>query len=121
LIEKKISFQKIKGPEAVRYAFDDELSQLFYDTITYLTCEDDDGVPANGIEYYRYRAIEFLVKESDRKQYGDVGSISLRLAAIMKTLLVKRLESSFFAFKQSLKRFQKATGNMIEWMENDQG
>jgi len=120
LIEQKISFPKIKGPEAVRYAFDDELSQLFYDTITYLTCEDDDGATANGIEYYRYRAIEFLVKESDHKQYGDVGSISLRLAAIMKTLLVKRLESSFFAFKQSLKRFQKATGNMIEWMENDQ-
>ncbi|MFH1004600.1 MAG: helicase-related protein [Bacteroidota bacterium] len=120
LKEQKISFPKIKGPEAVRYEFDNKLSKLFSDTISYLTCKDDDGAPANGIEYYRYRAIEFLVKESDRKIYGNVGLISLRLAAIMKTLLVKRLESSFFAFKQSLKRFQKATANMIKWMENDQ-
>lgn len=120
LEEQGIEFPKIKGPTAVRYAFDDELSQLFYDTITYLTCMDDDDKPVAGIEYYRYRAIEFLTKEEHRKLYGDVGSISSRLAAIMKTLLVKRLESSFFAFKQSLGRFQKATRNMIEWFENNQ-
>lgn len=120
LKDQGIEFPKIKGPTAVKYVFNDELSKLFYDTITYLTCRDDDENPTAGIEYYRYRAIEFLAKEEHRKPYGDVGAISTRLAAIMKTLLVKRLESSFFAFKQSLGRFQKATSNMIDWMENDQ-
>ena len=37
----------------------------------------------------------------------------------MKTLLVKRLESSFFAFTQSIGRFQKAIDNMINMFEND--
>lgn len=37
----------------------------------------------------------------------------------MRTLMVKRLESSFFAFKQSLKRLEKATDNMINMFEKD--
>ena len=37
----------------------------------------------------------------------------------MKTLLVKRLESSFFAFTQSLSRFQKAIDNMIGMFEEN--
>ena len=37
----------------------------------------------------------------------------------MKTLLVKRLESSFYAFKKSLNRFRIANERMIEMFEND--
>ena len=119
LKEQNISFPKIKGPVAVKYLFDDKLSKLFFDTITYLTCTDEDEQPTAGIEYYRYRAIEYLAKKSDKKIYDNAGSISERLTAIMKTLLVKRLESSFHAFRQSLKRFQKANDNMIGWFESD--
>jgi superfamily II DNA/RNA helicase len=80
---------------------------------------DEYGNETDGLGYYRYRAIEFLVNEEDKKIYGNVKSISGRLSAIMKTLLVKRLESSFFAFTQSLQRFQRAIDNMIEMFEND--
>ncbi|HRS41831.1 MAG TPA: helicase-related protein, partial [Dysgonamonadaceae bacterium] len=72
-----------------------------------------------GLGYYRYRAIEFLTKEEDKKMYGNVESISGRLSAIMKTLLVKRLESSFYAFTQSLSRFQKAIDNMLMMFEEN--
>ena len=119
LKNQKINFPKIKGPEEVHYKFDDTLSQLFFDTIVYLTGIDENNNLVDCIQYYRYRAIEFLVKAEDKKLYGDVGSISDRLTAIMKTLLIKRLESSFFAFKQSLIRFQKATQNMIDWFADD--
>ena len=37
----------------------------------------------------------------------------------MKTLLVKRLESSFYAFTQSLSRFQKAIENMLSMFNNN--
>jgi superfamily II DNA/RNA helicase len=37
----------------------------------------------------------------------------------MKTLLVKRLESSFYAFTQSLSRFQKAIDNMLAMFEDN--
>lgn len=39
--------------------------------------------------------------------------ISTQLAKIMKTLLVKRIDSSFYAFKQSLLRFTDATKAMV--------
>lgn len=116
---QKIAFPSVKGPEEVRYSFDDELSQLFYDTVTYLTGLDENENIVEGIEYYRYRAIEFLRKDEHKDLYGDVSSIAARLAGIIKTLMVKRLESSFFAFKKSLSRFKRATDNMIEWCDED--
>ena len=116
---QKIAFPSVKGPEEVRYAFDDELSQLFYDTVTYLTGLDENENIVEGIEYYRYRAIEFLRKDEHKDLYGDVTSIAARLAGIIKTLMAKRLESSFFAFKKSLSRFKRATDNMIEWCDED--
>lgn len=111
--EQGIKFPVINPPNAVMYEFDDRLSQLFDHTVTYLTGFDEYGNESDGLNYYRYRAIEYL-KPEFQEQYGDVASISGRLSAIMKTLLVKRLESSFYAFKTSLSRFQKNTQNMID-------
>ncbi|MCV9388071.1 helicase-related protein [Reichenbachiella ulvae] len=116
--EQGIVFPNINPPNPVYYEFDDELSKLFDLTVTYITSLDEKGREAPGLDYYRYRAIEFLLPEHQAK-YGDVKSISGRLAAIMKTLLVKRLESSFHAFKMSLYRFQKNTQHMIDMFEND--
>lgn len=108
-----IKFPKVGDPVPLFYELDDKLSELFFDTVSLITSLDEEGNSIAGLGYYRYRAIEFLVKEEDKKIYGNVESISVRLSAIMKTLLIKRLESSFFAFTQSLSRFQKAIENMI--------
>ncbi len=118
-LEKQgIKFPKVGDPIALYYELDGKLSELFFDTVSLITNLDEEGNEIDGLGYYRYRAIEFLVNEEDRKIYGKVESISSRLSAIMKTLLVKRLESSFYAFTQSLSRFQKAIDNMLE-MFND--
>ncbi len=114
-----IKFPKVGDPIALNYELDENLSVLFFDTVSLITNLDENGKKTDGLGYYRYRAIEFLSKEEDRKIYGNVESISSRLSAIMKTLLVKRLESSFFAFTQSLSRFQKAIDNMITMFSED--
>jgi len=114
-----IVFPKINPPNEVRYEFDDQLSQLFDFTISMITSMDENRSPTDGFGFYRYRAIEFLIEEEDRKRYGDVMSISNRLAAIMKTLLVKRLESSFYAFGKSLNRLNQNTQHMINMFEED--
>lgn len=114
-----IIFPKINPPNEVRYEFDDQLSQLFDFTISMITSMDENRNPTDGFEFYRYRAIEFLIDEEDRKRYGDVMSISNRLAAIMKTLLVKRLESSFYAFGKSINRLNQNTQHMINMFEED--
>lgn len=117
--QQGITFPKINPPNSVNYEFNEKLSILFDKTITLLTSLDENGKEVNGIQYYRYRAIEFLINEEDRKRYGDVESISGRLSAIMKTLLVKRLESSFFAFKKSLGRLLKNTDHMINMFDEN--
>ncbi|GIV43104.1 MAG: hypothetical protein KatS3mg035_0227 [Bacteroidia bacterium] len=101
------------------YELDDKLANLFYETVSLITGLDEYGNETVGLGYYRYRAIEFLVNEEDKKIYGNVQSISTLLSAIMKTLLVKRLESSFFAFTQSIHRLQRAIDNMIDMFQND--
>jgi Superfamily II DNA and RNA helicases len=114
-----IKFPKMGDPIPLFYELDQNLSTLFFDTVSLITGVDEYGNSTDGLGYYRYRAIEHLINKSDRDIYGNVQSISTRLATIMQTLLVKRLESSFFAFTQSISRLQTAIDNMIKMFEND--
>jgi ferritin len=57
--------------------------------------------------------------EIQNKYYENAETVSKSLAFIMKTQLIKRLESSFYAFKKSLGNFQTATDRMIEMFENN--
>ncbi|SHG02660.1 PLD-like domain-containing protein [Mariniphaga anaerophila] len=114
-----IKFPNVGDPIPLYYELDGKLSGLFFDTVSLITNLDEEGNKVDGLGYYRYRAIEFLTKEEDKKMYGNVESISGRLSGIMKTLLVKRLESSFYAFTQSLSRFQKAIDNMIGMFDDN--
>nr|WKN35045.1 helicase-related protein [Tunicatimonas sp. TK19036] len=114
-----IIFPKVDDPISLYYNLNENLSNLFLDTVSMLTGIDEHGNEVEGLGYYRYRAIEYLSDEKDRKIYGNVGLIANRLSAIMRTLLVKRLESSFYAFKRSLDRLQRAVNNMISMFDRD--
>jgi len=111
LAEQGIVFPEIAPPRAKLYELDPKLSKLFARTIIYLTEQ---------IHYFRYQAIRFLNKENqDSAGYTQAELVSRSLAGIMKTLMVKRLESSFHAFKISLNNLKTSTGRMIEMYENN--
>jgi len=112
LDEQGIKFPKVEPPKKVEYVLDEKLNLLFHKTVFYLTDEDK-------LTYSRYQAIAGLKQEIQDKYYENAETISKSLAFIMKTQLVKRLESSFYAFKKSLSNFQKATDRMIDMFEND--
>jgi ERCC4-related helicase/HKD family nuclease len=112
LVEQGIKFPKVEPPQKVEYVLDEKLNLLFHKTVFYLTDEDK-------LTYARYQAIAGLKEEIQDKYYENAETISKSLAFIMKTQLVKRLESSFYAFKKSLSNFQKATDRMIDMFEND--
>jgi len=101
---QNIHFPKIMPPNDLTYQLGNELSELFYNTLTSLT-ED--------IHYARYRAVEFL-KEEKRKGSTSPNNIGTNLAGIYRVFMVKRLESSFFAFRSSLNTFIRITKNMID-------
>jgi superfamily II DNA/RNA helicase len=111
LIEQDIRFPDIQKPEPIYYKLDDELDTL-YDKTMYLLSHKN-----KGIQYFRYQAIKFL-KEEKKAKYKNADVASEALAKLMKTLLVKRIDSSFYAFKKSLNRFAEATGAMIKMFDN---
>lgn len=112
LKEQGIIFPKVDKPKKIFYQLDVELEELYDKTIHYLSH------PTEGLTYYRYQAIKYL-KPDKKLKYQKADLISTQLAFIMKTLLVKRIDSSFHAFKQSLIRFYNATNAMVTMFEND--
>ncbi len=111
LEKQDIKFPKVKQPKKILYVLEPYLEDLYDKTIHVL------GHETQGLKYNRYRAIGFL-KPHKKNKYKQADMISAQLAKIMKTLLVKRIDSSFFAFKQSLFRFTKATEAMVTMFEN---
>lgn len=105
-----IEFPEIAPPKPKFYSLNAKLSKLFYHTVFYLTDTDK-------INYYRYQAIAYLKPELRESQYEQAILVSQSLAGIMKTLMIKRLESSFIAFKISLQNLSTTTGRMIEMFE----
>lgn len=105
LEEQGIRFPEIDDPKAVEYEMDDELQILFFNTIEHLVTH---------ISYYRYQAIAYLKEEEQEKYYTQAETISRALAQIIMTQMVKRLESSFYAFKISLDKLRISTCRMID-------
>lgn len=118
-------FPKIVGPNSLEYIMDDELAQLFSDTMTIIAPTEEEKLQTDEwLKYFRYRAIEYFADPAnERKHTGrgnrGVSDVATQLATIMQNLLVKRLESSFTAFTQSLFNLRRYTDNMIKMWEND--
>ncbi|MBN2857600.1 MAG: DEAD/DEAH box helicase family protein [Candidatus Delongbacteria bacterium] len=106
-----IIFPEIAVPRAVKYNMSAKLSKLFHHSLFYLTDNDK-------INYNRYQAIRYLNKDLREKYYEQAVLVSKSLAGIMKTLMVKRLESSFVAFRISLQNLAQSTQRMIDMFEN---
>lgn len=122
---QRLVFPKIVGPNNLEYVMDDELAQLFSDTMTIIAPTEDEKLQTNEwLKYFRYRAIEYFADPANEKKHTGRGNrgvddVAKQLATIMQILLVKRLESSFTAFTQSLLNLRRYTENMIRMWEND--
>ena len=120
----ELKFPAVHGPDNLYYSMDAKLVALFNDTMNSIApiIEENNSDEKNGLGYYRYRAIMFLDSKYETRYSGrnmTAQRVSNQLARIMQILLVKRLESSFAAFKESLRNFQRYTQNMITMWEED--
>jgi superfamily II DNA/RNA helicase len=126
LVQQGIVFPKVpETPTSLTYSFNDQLAELFKETVDYLVADrkDENGVPmGNTLGYYRYRGIQYFVDVANQKKYAkrnqSVEDISDLLSGLMQNRLVKRLESSFFAFKKSLNRLRKQNSYLIQMFED---
>lgn len=111
LEEQNVHFPDVMPPHKMYYQLDEVLDKLYDDTIMSLG-----GNGENALKYYRYQAIKYL-RPKKKAKYNKADMISVQLATIMKTLLVKRIDSSFYAFKQSLRRYYQANKIMLDMFE----
>jgi superfamily II DNA/RNA helicase len=91
LSKQSINFPEIADPGRMVYRFDGKLETLFKQTVELL----------RRFNYIRYVPLLYYngeLTEFQRQQQRNLGGF-------MKSLLVKRLESSFYAFKESIGRF----------------
>jgi len=129
--EQGIEFPEIAPPKKLEYELNDELNLTFYQTLSFLSNkmelneflanEFGEAIDlSKKLGYFRYQAIAYLTKEKQEEfGYEKAKLVSKSLAGIMKTLLVKRLESSFTAFKISLNNLLVSTRRMIEMFDRD--
>lgn len=119
LMSQNIHFPQVEQPNECEYQLDVQLSELFYDTITILTdTPNDDNPNGKGLHFARYRAIEYVVGEKAAK-YRNAVQFAQVFSGIFRVHMVKRLESSFYAFKRSLATFQRITDDMIKMWEDN--
>ena len=101
-LEKQgLSFPKLGSPIPIAYEFDDDTNIVFNETVDVI----------KNFKYSRYKPLTYL---KDTKKYATLLAAQHNMGGFMKSILVKRLESSFFAFKNTLARFQQSYEKFLE-------
>lgn len=103
-------FPKVERPIESRYELNEHLANLFDRAMQTLDKE---------LTYARYQAIAYLKQDVSNGLYDNAELISRSLAGIRKNGLVKRLESSFYAFQVSINNFRQANQNMLDMFANN--
>ena len=95
-----LSFPELAAPERIVYTFDETTGRTFDDTIALL----------KEFQYARYVPLLHLKLEVS----GQAQQAQYNVRGFMKGVLVKRLESSFYAFKKTVRRFIESYETFIQ-------
>jgi len=92
LSKQKLRFPDVAAPEALYYELNNEEDEIFNATVELLS---------QHLTYARYTPLLYLKRGLDQLEEQS----QKNMGRFMKILLIKRLESSFFAFRNSVGRF----------------
>ena len=90
--QQGLKFPEVQDPEPLFYKFNKQENEIFDETIRLLVAE---------FKYARYKPLTYYEGKRDEQELQS----QRNLAKFMKILMVKRLESSFHAFRLTLDRF----------------
>lgn len=107
---QKLSFPKVNPPVKALYLFNEEMNSLFDNTLETIW----------NLTYSRYKPAYYLKDNItyDWKETQFRQAQQKWLSWIMKTSIIKRLDSSFFAFNMSISRILESYKNFIEMYKN---
>lgn len=98
-----LKFPKVEDPKPIYYIFDSEVEKVFDNSLVMIT---------ELLKYTRYTPLLYLKTIDQRERMGQIN-----MGKFMKGLLLKRLESSQYAFKMSLNRFIQSYKRVISEYE----
>ena len=101
LEEQGLKFPALGNPESIIYSFDEHTEEVFNETVKVI----------KDLSYARYKPIFYL---KDTKKYASLLAGQVNIGGFMKSILVKRLESSFYAFKMTLRRFIESHQKFVD-------
>ena len=99
-----LKFPKIGSPQRIVYEFDETTDLAFRETI----------IAIKDFKYSRYTPLLYL---KDKEKYSQKMIAQHNMGGFMKGILVKRLESSFYAFSMTLGRFIESYQQFIKMYE----
>jgi len=99
-----LRFPKLGTPESIAYVFDEDTNTVFNESVETI----------KNFKYARYKPLVYL---KDTKKYASLLAAQHNMGGFMKSILVKRLESSFYAFRNTLNRFQASYEKFIAMYE----
>ena len=103
--EQGLKFPDVRKPEPLFYELNDKEDDIFNKTIDLI---------ANKFKYARYMPMLYYEGKVDQLEKQS----QKNMGRFMKILLVKRLESSFFAFRNSVDRFLSSYEMFIKELDN---
>jgi len=103
--DQGLAFPEVEKPRPLFYELDDREDQIFNKTIKLI---------ADRFKYARYMPMLYFRDKVDQLEIQS----QKNMGRFMKILLVKRLESSFFAFKNSIDRFLRSYQMFLKELDN---
>lgn len=101
LDKQGLKFPSLGTPEKIVYIFDKPTDEVFKETMQIIKT----------LDYARYTPLLYL---KNNKKFATMLVSQRNMNGFMKSILVKRLESSFFAFRKTLDRFIESYSRFIE-------
>ncbi|WP_346867633.1 helicase-related protein [Clostridium sp. UBA1353] len=106
-VEKQgLKFPELETPRKLIYQFDKNTEEVFNETLSVIT----------KLKYARYSPLTYL--KNPTKAQKSLMTGQMNMTGFMRSMLVKRLESSFHAFKNTLKRFIDSYTRFINMYED---
>lgn len=102
---KGLKFPELGDPKKIVYKYDEKIEKAFNNTIEII----------RELTYSRYKPLTYLVEIPKTLAAQIAGQTNM--SGFMKSILVKRLESSFYAFKKTLNRFILSYQKFIDMCE----
>ncbi|MDR1924833.1 MAG: phospholipase D-like domain-containing protein, partial [Planctomycetaceae bacterium] len=104
LNKQGLFFPTLGKPKQIVYEFDNKINDAFKKTMSNI----------QHLDYVRYAPLIYL---KNKEKVTTMITAQYNMSGFMKSILVKRLESSFYAFRHTLERFIQSYKKFIEMVK----